>query len=365
MSTVTTCPHCRTVFRITLEQLSARQGDVRCGHCAQVFNAFDALLTQTAPEPQTRVEAQPQPAPQPSAPPEPPAPAEAPAAPIEEAAAEEIDGPERPSPGDAPQADLPPAPVVESEIVLAPAAEALGETAAETAIEPEALRPSPVFDAWPPPDTIVLEPVAPEHAPVDELPPSDVILLAPLAPDHDSPPESAEAEEPPSRLRRARARKGIPGWVFALGSVVAALVLAGQLAYVYRVALAARLPAMKPALAAGCALLGCSVPLPHDINFISIDSYEMTAQPDQPAVVVLRAALRNAAPYREAFPMLELTLTNDANQVLARRILRPVDYAPPGTNIAQGIAGHDVVSVTRYLSIAGLNASGYTLYPFY
>jgi predicted Zn finger-like uncharacterized protein len=40
---ITTCPACRTVFRITQEQLDARGGSVRCGRCASVFDARDAL----------------------------------------------------------------------------------------------------------------------------------------------------------------------------------------------------------------------------------------------------------------------------------------------------------------------------------
>jgi predicted Zn finger-like uncharacterized protein len=40
---ITTCPACRTVFRITQEQLDARGGNVRCGRCASVFDARDAL----------------------------------------------------------------------------------------------------------------------------------------------------------------------------------------------------------------------------------------------------------------------------------------------------------------------------------
>lgn len=40
---VTTCAHCKTRFRVTPQQLNARQGQVRCGHCSQVFNGFQAL----------------------------------------------------------------------------------------------------------------------------------------------------------------------------------------------------------------------------------------------------------------------------------------------------------------------------------
>ena len=40
---ITTCAHCRARFRVTPQQLNARQGQVRCGNCQQVFNGFEAL----------------------------------------------------------------------------------------------------------------------------------------------------------------------------------------------------------------------------------------------------------------------------------------------------------------------------------
>jgi len=40
---ITTCAHCRARFRVTPQQLNARQGQVRCGNCDQVFNGFEAL----------------------------------------------------------------------------------------------------------------------------------------------------------------------------------------------------------------------------------------------------------------------------------------------------------------------------------
>lgn len=39
----TRCPTCGTAFRVTPEQLKARAGKVRCGHCSAVFNALEAL----------------------------------------------------------------------------------------------------------------------------------------------------------------------------------------------------------------------------------------------------------------------------------------------------------------------------------
>jgi predicted Zn finger-like uncharacterized protein len=40
---ITTCAHCKARFRVTPQQLNARQGQVRCGRCTQVFNGFQML----------------------------------------------------------------------------------------------------------------------------------------------------------------------------------------------------------------------------------------------------------------------------------------------------------------------------------
>ena len=40
---LTRCPGCSTAFRVTPEQLKARAGKVRCGHCSAVFNALEML----------------------------------------------------------------------------------------------------------------------------------------------------------------------------------------------------------------------------------------------------------------------------------------------------------------------------------
>lgn len=45
MALVTLCPGCDTTFRVNAVQLQAHSGDVRCGHCQQVFNGFATLIT--------------------------------------------------------------------------------------------------------------------------------------------------------------------------------------------------------------------------------------------------------------------------------------------------------------------------------
>jgi predicted Zn finger-like uncharacterized protein len=57
MSMVTSCPSCATTFRVTQDQLKLRQGRVRCGKCAGVFDAFKTLASlpdEPLPEPLPR-----------------------------------------------------------------------------------------------------------------------------------------------------------------------------------------------------------------------------------------------------------------------------------------------------------------------
>jgi predicted Zn finger-like uncharacterized protein len=46
----TRCPGCKTIFRVTPQQLAMRSGQVRCGHCQTVFDGVAALVS-LAPQP--------------------------------------------------------------------------------------------------------------------------------------------------------------------------------------------------------------------------------------------------------------------------------------------------------------------------
>jgi predicted Zn finger-like uncharacterized protein len=48
MTAVTQCPQCGTRFRVVPDQLKISNGWVRCGKCAEVFNAQGALETAAA-----------------------------------------------------------------------------------------------------------------------------------------------------------------------------------------------------------------------------------------------------------------------------------------------------------------------------
>src|SRR4030065_2964361 len=106
------------------------------------------------------------------------------------------------------------------------------------------------------------------------------------------------------------------------------LLLAGQSVYFLRNQLAAYYPDTQPVLASLCRVLQCKVGLLANADLIKLESSELQSAPERPGGVTLNASLRNLAPYRQAYPSLELTLTDSANLALARRHFTPAEYLP-------------------------------------
>jgi len=54
----TRCPNCKTIFRVTSAQLAMRAGQVRCGHCHEVFDGVAQLLSLAPQRRDAREEAE-------------------------------------------------------------------------------------------------------------------------------------------------------------------------------------------------------------------------------------------------------------------------------------------------------------------
>ena len=157
-------------------------------------------------------------------------------------------------------------------------------------------------------------------------------------------------------------------WLWAVLALLAALALAAQAGYRFRSELAATLPAARAPLAAACRLLGCTVPLPRRPDLMSIDSSELQADPRRQGIIVLNAVLRNRARFAQDYPALELTLTDDAERPVLRRVLAPREYldaARAAQLLSQGIAPGGEASLRVYLDSSRSPATGYRLYLFY
>jgi len=396
----TCCPNCRTSFRVTPEQLKIRQGQVRCGNCREVFDALATLEEETilipvpapaeaettptaiklpaddhrarvepsfwsglpAEHPPVPEEAQSEPAPEPEqAPPtvvvpefevapaamEPPAAAEA--APVEQV----VEAP-APTHDEAPAEQF--AEVIDTDFVEAPGLEAVEAPDVEFVA-------GPAEDLVDEHDDHLTGKTVEES--IDVLPEAGPVEAAP-EPEADPVPEpEAEAISVPEPLRvlhedePPRQRR----WPWVVGSIVAAGFLALQALLHFRTELALQIPEAKPALIALCDAMGCELELPHRIEHISIETSDLV--PDQSGHLQLAATLHNRAPFAQAWPHLELTLTDARDRALLRRALAPTEYLQPQISVADGFSARSEHAVQLLVEATDVAAVGYRLYVFY
>ena len=298
---ITTCAHCKARFRVTPQQLNARQGQVRCGRCSQVFNGFQILERFPDDDTGGRLLAEHE---------------------------------RREAGGAAPATESsPPADIVDLPLFDEPAENAPDAPAATT---PEPAPPPPSPSPAPAPVTLDAPPKRARrwlrHEPVISL-------------DLDPP-------EPPARA-----------WRFALA--LAVLVLALEIAYAYRGPIAQRYPVLRPAMESACAKLGCTVAYSHDEALLKLEDSELLEVPGKPSEIALGARIRNLASVAQEYPHLELTLTDLTGQAAVRRVLRPTDYLGRPLGHGEVIPPGVELAVQLRLETPRLKATGYQLLVFY
>jgi len=171
------------------------------------------------------------------------------------------------------------------------------------------------------------------------------------------PPFMAE-EEPPRRHT----------WLWALAVLLALAGIAFQTLHRFRAELAAQVPGIRPTLEAACKTLRCQVALPRRPELMSIESSDLQADPRREGIIVLNAVLRNRARFAQDYPALELTLTDEGDRPLLRRVLAPRDYLDPARApflVPEGIGPGGEASLRVYLDSSRSRATGYRLYLFY
>lgn len=154
-------------------------------------------------------------------------------------------------------------------------------------------------------------------------------------------------------------------WLWGTGSILLLLVLLLQTVYFLRVEIAARLPGIKPVITLICVALDCTIPLPQQIDLLSIESSELEADTTQANIITLHALLRSRAAYTLAYPSIELTLTDTQDNALARRSFGPAEYLPSGENITLGFPPNREASIKLHLNTTDLKPAGYRLFLFY
>ena len=146
----------------------------------------------------------------------------------------------------------------------------------------------------------------------------------------------------------------------SLGNVLIALVLVvlalAQGIYASRNTIAQQHPATQPYLAKACHWLKCEIALAHDVKQLSIEDTALTQSKIRTDVIKLSGTITNHAPYAQAYPELELSLTDANDIVILRRYLKASEYA---TQPAAGITANNDVEFTVGLLLDGIEVTGY------
>ncbi len=161
----------------------------------------------------------------------------------------------------------------------------------------------------------------------------------------------------PDLYEQDQAKRG--KWMVA--GLVLALLLGGQAIFLLRSEIAAHWPQTKWYLTALCSPLGCKIDLPRRIDQLTIEASELQADPRRPNVVHVTAIIRNRGTTPQAYPSLEITLTDTLDRALARRSLEPLDYLPPSTKSDEGLAMNAEIVAKTAIETTEIKASGYRL----
>ena len=143
------------------------------------------------------------------------------------------------------------------------------------------------------------------------------------------------------------------------------LMAIAQSVYFLRHQIAMYYPNIKPDLVRICEKIGCSIDLPKKIALILIDDSDIQEDAEHAGVMRLSTTLINQAGFYQAYPNLELTLTDVEDKPKLRRIFKPIEYLPAKTDIALGLAAGAVVKVKLAMTSQGIAVAGYRVFVSY
>lgn len=335
MSLITRCPACQTLFKVVPDQLRISEGWVRCGQCAEIFDASVHLVPSLAPVSAAFIPEG-----------------------VQAVAEEALPVP------DAAVASTPDAQVVEAEPSLANELPTMDEAGLSGSLQELASLTGGLHEEMQDAPKEAVNQEEPAWVePLVSVQKSPLSLEESVAFEHETGSDSGEA----SFLRQKSTPAAKPSLLgratWALLGIVLTLGLAGQVAVHERDRIAAFQPDLKPWLQALCEPLSCNVSPWRKIDAIVIDSSAFTRIRD--GSYRLNLTLKNTATVSLALPALELTLTDSLDQPVIRRVLFFSEFDGRSDTIAAGFEQAVSLALAADPSGGADRIAGYRLLAFY
>lgn len=414
MELKTRCPRCGTSFAASVETLQRRRGYIRCIQCAHIFDGFEEVIDEQAPEPSyhspaTPVQIEPRLAP------------ESPVSPRQEQV-QSVDL----------QAPIPGPRFVEHSRHAPPRDEGTAHESLQVRKFPDSiLTQAPVTPAAP--AAVTTEPfVRPAEPAVESVEPSVIRARSRHEPlpqddqdtsffvstgsvsepdgDHHIGQASWSAAEPefsvgdrasalrasfPSRqadgthdrdgedfqqdwvidpnpaLQRETRYEGEASFGQRVGSliwtslcVLGVVLFVVQLMYVYRVQIVSQIPMLRPVFESACQTLSCKVPYERRLDQIRVQASALHKAPNQPGQSTLGFTLRNEFERPQEWPTLVLDLKDFSGALIARRNITPDQYLASERR-EPAFAARSEIMVRLPLNTGQLQVNGYQISPFF
>ena len=161
------------------------------------------------------------------------------------------------------------------------------------------------------------------------------------------PPRAAAATASPAFLRGAQPATRTPRWQWLLVIGLTVLLLL-QIAVADRNRLAGD-AATRPLVDTLCTLLRCALPAWHEPAAYTMLQRDVRPLSGQAGVLQVQASFRNDARWAQAWPALQLSLSDADGRVIGRRTLQPADYLGPGHDPQQRLQPGQSAQITFLL----------------
>lgn len=320
MRLATSCPECSAAFYVLPDQLAAHRGEVRCGKCEHVFNALDRLAEVDG----------------------------------EEIAASAHKASEH-SPENIPSSE----PVAE-EFSTPIDIQIIAENNEKLNVEAPVFKEAILKD-----DDIENKSIADPEAAIpafnitDFSVPSSTSTLSPTMM------EDAARYKTGKFVSGLSEKNGTQKFLIFLLILVLILLTLAQTTYYLRSDIAARWPEARPYLEQACELVQCKIELPKNADLIVVDDSDLQEDADRQGLIHLYSTLVNKANHSQAYPLLELTLTDANDKPLLRRTFKPEEYLPVEASIRRGMFAKEEISIKLSFSVGSEAVSGYRLFVTY
>ena len=144
------------------------------------------------------------------------------------------------------------------------------------------------------------------------------------------------------------------------GMLFGLMALAAQITYFYSSELGRDLD-LRPHVLLVCKALGCIIQPQVDAGLIELTKTRVSPHPKYANVLRLRATLINRASFSQAYPLIEISLSNRNGNIVGRRTYRPEQYLSKQKNPLQNMTPNVIVHAKLEITSPSRRADGFEI----